>query len=102
MDRNTVRFVLVRQGEQRWKQILGIADGRVYLFELKPNGNGGWQYERLTVQDKESWPNMDANAIYAWKRQWETALDCYVDPKPSDLEWLRERLTRVDAVLSLS
>ena len=101
MDTNTVRFVLVRQGEHRWKQILGIADGRVYLFELKPNGNGGWQYEKLTVQDKESWPNMDANAIYAWKQKNASPLESYVDPKPSDLEWLRERLTRVDAVLSL-
>jgi len=102
MDKQTVRYVLVREGEHRWKHVLGIADERIYVFELQPAWTGGWVYKKLSIQDKEGWPNMNADEIWAWKQKNATSLDCYVDPKPSDIEWLREELAKVNAVLSLS
>lgn len=97
----TIRYVQVRQASDRsWKQILGIADQCVFLFELLPRCGGGWNYQRHSVQDEKDWGSYNAEQIVACKAQ--QVPDPYLVPTQDyDLEWLCEQLAKVDARLEL-
>jgi hypothetical protein len=94
-----VQYVWVRQSEgMRWKHILGIADGCVFVYELVW---GSRNLRRLEIQDGEAWLNMTAAQILAWKQTKAVPDPCHVPTTESDLEWLREQLPKVDARLEL-
>jgi hypothetical protein len=49
-----------------WRQYLVITDRKVVLVEMTPAILFGWNFQRVTVQDGDSW-GMSRDAIVAWK-----------------------------------
>lgn len=71
----TVHYI-VRTGElikdrpwTAWMQVERISDARVDLIEYVPAELGGWNFRRHEVYENDSWPNMTADQILAFKRQ---------------------------------
>lgn len=52
-----------------WLQVERITDGRVDLVEYVPAEIDGWKFRRHEVFADDSWPNMTADEILAFKAQ---------------------------------
>lgn len=57
--------VLVREG-MGWRQYLVVTDRRVAVVEMVPALWGGWNFQRVTIQDGDAW-TMSREHIVAWK-----------------------------------
>lgn len=100
-----VRYVETRQSlpewKVQWRQVLAIADGHVFLFELVPALLGGWNLHSLSIQGESDWGSQTADQIAAWKVQQKPVDPCVVETTEQVLDWLRKELAKVDARLEL-
>lgn len=79
-----------------WRQYFVITDERCVVVEMLPALLGGWKFHRIIVQGAESWPDMTADQIVAFKRD-----GGYAPDMAGDLGDFRARLLSVAAAGTL-
>lgn len=73
-----------------WKHLMAISDGRLVLFEMEPAYLVGWNLHRTTVQGAESWEDMSAASIVAFK---QSSGDSLLRPATAgEVEWMKSKL----------
>jgi len=78
----TATRILVREGRlghNPWRQYFVITNSRVAVVHMVPALWGGWHFDRVDVQDGDSWPNMTADLIVEWKMHNDDGLTKSVD-----------------------
>ena len=70
--------ILVREGGggttryPKWRQYMVVSDGRVAIVHMKPAMLGGWNFEKVDVQEGDDWPGYSRDQIVDWKTKQDT------------------------------